>query len=130
MRETTYPVQELRTHISRAAEARRIRRKSQRASKLKRKRGGVGGDTNVRVHCCVLTIDQELGLAARQPRHRGSQIHPAPSHSITSSARARRVGGIVRLSALAVCRLMTSSNLVGCSMGSSAGFSPLRMRSA
>src|SRR5438034_1324277 len=37
-----------------------------------------------------------------------------PHHSITSSARASRVGGTVRPSILAVLRLMTSSNLVGC----------------
>ena len=52
-----------------------------------------------------------------------------PSHSITSSARASRVGGTLRLSAFAVLRLITSSNLVGCWTGRSAGFSPLRMRS-
>ena len=39
----------------------------------------------------------------------------APPHSITSSARASSVGGTVRPSALAVLRLITSSNLVGCS---------------
>src|SRR6516165_4533860 len=49
----------------------------------------------------------------------------APPHSITSSARASTDGGIVRPSALAVVRLMTSSNLVGACTGSSAGFSPL-----
>src|SRR5262249_60195468 len=37
--------------------------------------------------------------------------HP-PHHSITSSARASNVGGISRLSALAVIRLTTRSNLV------------------
>ena len=37
----------------------------------------------------------------------------APFHSITSSARASSVGGTSRPSALAVLRLMTSSNLVG-----------------
>src|SRR5262249_36593751 len=37
----------------------------------------------------------------------------APRHSMTSSARASSVGGIVRPSAFAVLRLMTSSNLVG-----------------
>ena len=36
------------------------------------------------------------------------------THSITSSARASSVGGTSRPSALAVLRLMTSSNLVGC----------------
>jgi hypothetical protein len=49
----------------------------------------------------------------------------APSHSITSSASARRRSGTVRLSALAVLRLITSSNLVGCSTGSSAACAPL-----
>ena len=54
----------------------------------------------------------------------------APSHhSITSSARASSVGGTSRPSALAVLRLITSSYLVGACTGSSAGFSPLRMRS-
>jgi hypothetical protein len=48
----------------------------------------------------------------------------APSHSITWSARARSDGGTVRPSAFAVFRLMTSSNLVGCCTGRSAGFSP------
>ena len=36
------------------------------------------------------------------------------THSITSSARASSVGGTSRPSALAVLRLMTNSNLVGC----------------
>ena len=36
-----------------------------------------------------------------------------PPHSITSSARRSNTSGIVRPSALAVLRLMTSSNLVG-----------------
>jgi hypothetical protein len=50
-------------------------------------------------------------------------------HSITSSARASRVGAILTPRDLAVLRLMTSSMLVGNSTGRSAGFSPLRMRS-
>src|SRR5580765_4412793 len=45
------------------------------------------------------------------------------THSITSSAAACRVRGTVRPSALAVLRLMTNSNLVGCTTGRSAGFS-------
>ena len=51
------------------------------------------------------------------------------SHSITSSAVASRVGGIVMPSALAVFRLITSLYFVGACTGRSAGFSPLRMRS-
>src|SRR6516162_4280856 len=49
-------------------------------------------------------------------------------HSITSSARASRFGGTSMPSARAVARLMTSSNLVDCKTGRSAGFVPLRMR--
>src|SRR5262245_55268306 len=52
----------------------------------------------------------------------------APSdHSITSSARASKVAGISRPSALAVLRLMTKSNRVGCWMGSSPALSPSRI---
>ena len=50
-------------------------------------------------------------------------------YSIISLASASSVGGTVMSSALAVLRLMTSSYFVGCCTGSSAGFSPLRMRS-
>ena len=52
----------------------------------------------------------------------------ATFHSITSSARASSVGGIWRPSAFAVFRLITSSYLVGCMTGRSAGLSPLRIR--
>src|SRR6516165_4101452 len=51
-----------------------------------------------------------------------------PRHSITSSARASSVGGTVRLSALAVLRLITKSNFVGCSTGRSAGLAPFKIR--
>src|SRR5258707_14107830 len=55
------------------------------------------------------------GLMHRSKEHR---------HSITSSARASSDGGTVRPSALAVFRLITSSNLVGCSTGRSAASRP------
>src|SRR6266852_8509941 len=48
------------------------------------------------------------------------------THSITSSARRRIDGGKVRPSDFAVLALTTSSNLVGCSTGTSAGLAPLR----
>jgi len=51
------------------------------------------------------------------------------SYPITSSARASSVGGKSRPSVLAVPRLTTRSNLVGCSTGRSAGLAPLRIRS-
>ena len=55
--------------------------------------------------------------------------HRGP-YSITSSARARSVGGTAMPSAFAVLRLISSSNVVGCVTGKSAGLVPLRMRPA
>ena len=51
------------------------------------------------------------------------------AHSMTSSARTRNDSGIFNPIALAVFRLMTRSNLVGCSNGMSAGFAPRRILS-
>jgi len=72
-------------------------------------------------------------LRARRERPRGSRAAEqrdefAALHSITSSARNRKVSGIMRLIAFAVLRLMISSNFAGRRTGSSAGFSPLRIR--
>ena len=50
------------------------------------------------------------------------------TYSMTSSARARKVGGTSRPSARAVRTFRTRSSLVDCTTGRSAGFSPLRMR--
>src|SRR5262249_17039066 len=50
-------------------------------------------------------------------------------YSITSSARASNVGGMVNSSALAVVRLINSSNFVGNSIGKSPGLAPLRILS-
>src|SRR5262249_21886656 len=74
-------------------------------------------------------------LRARRERPRGRRTaeqrdERSALHSITSSALARRVAGMVIPMTLAVLRLMTSSNLVGCKIGRSAGFSPLRTRPA
>jgi hypothetical protein len=51
------------------------------------------------------------------------------AHRITSSAWKRTEGGMVRPSAWAVLRLMTSSNVVGCSTGRSAGMVPFKILS-
>src|SRR6516165_7911245 len=51
----------------------------------------------------------------------------AARHSITSSASCWRCKGTSMPSALAVCRLMTNSNLVDCTTGRSAGFEPWRI---
>src|SRR6516164_7318747 len=48
-------------------------------------------------------------------------------YSMTSSATARSCGGNVSLSAFAVLRLRTRSNLIGCSIGRSPGFAPARI---
>jgi hypothetical protein len=53
--------------------------------------------------------------------------HSTP-YSITSSAVASSVGGMVRLSVFAVLRLMISSTVVGCWIGKSLTFVPLRNR--
>jgi len=50
-------------------------------------------------------------------------------HSISSSARNRNDSGIVSLSALAVVKLITRSNFLGCSTGMSLGFAPRRILS-
>src|SRR6266540_4759802 len=47
------------------------------------------------------------------------------AYSITSSAVARRDAGTLRPSTLAVWALMTSSNLLACTTGRSAGLAPL-----
>ena len=72
-----------------------------------------------------------LRARRERPRRRAAEQRDelAPrNHSITSSARDEQVGGTVRPSILAVSWLMTSSNLVACTTGKSAGLAPLRMR--
>src|SRR5262249_39661415 len=64
--------------------------------------------------CCRRTAEQRDECAA-------------PDHSITSSASNCNELGTSMPSALAVCRLMTNSNLVDCTTGRSAGFAPLRI---
>src|SRR6516225_8375032 len=68
-------------------------------------------------HCLLLRANgTRRGHRAAEQQH-----HLAARHSMTSSARARIDGGTVRPSACAVFRLTTSSNLVGCWTGRSAG---------
>src|SRR5262249_36016862 len=73
-------------------------------------------------HCCLLRTHRE------RPRHccaakNGDEI--ATPHSITSSARASREGGIERPRAFAVLRLKISSNFVGCCTERSPAAAPL-----
>ena len=67
-------------------------------------------------------------MAATSLNSATSRCGSRADYSITSSARASSVGGTSMPSALALGRLMTSSNLVDCTTGKSAGLVPLRMR--
>src|SRR5262249_35679558 len=72
-----------------------------------------------------------LRTRRKRPRNRRAAEHRderAPFHSTTSSAATSSFSGTVRPSILAVEALMTSSNLLDCTTGKSAGFAPLRMR--
>ena len=77
---------------------------------------------------CELKSDISRGPRSANSCHmRRSKQH---LYSITSSARASSVGGTSMPSALAVPRLITSSNFMARSTGMSAGLAPLRMRPA
>src|SRR3954466_2960552 len=94
-------------------------------------------------HAIAVYAAQPLSPAATQhslPSGRYSLLGPVfhrldrtsfawRTHSITSSARASKVGGMLSPSALAVVRFIARSNLVGCSTGISAGFAPRRILS-
>src|SRR5262249_8148272 len=70
------------------------------------------------------------GPRPRYDRTPGQGDDCAPLHSITSSAVASSLSGTVRPSIRAIWALITSSNLVACTTGKSAGLAPLRMRPA
>src|SRR5262245_17101969 len=90
---------------------------------------GTGGSNHQNANCRHLHL-----LCPRRDRpHRRRATEQrdelaAPDHSITSSAAASSLSGTVRPSILAVCWLMTSSNLLDCATGKSSGLAPLRMR--
>src|SRR5215472_15523469 len=74
-----------------------------------------------------------LGAFCFSSRTKGGQqqFHTGASRGylMTRSARASTVGGIVRPICLAVFRLITNSNFVGCSTGRSPGFAPFNILS-
>src|SRR5262249_16994238 len=89
--------------------------------------GRQGGRT-----CAVLCVGGREGAHQHRRQYGESGLageSPAAHSWMSSSARTRSGSGIVTPSALAVLRLMTSSNLVGCSIGRPAGFAPLRILS-
>ena len=87
----------------------------------------VRGEKTNTEYLSLLRIDSERRgeEASRKCADETSPVH----YSITWSARPSTDGGIVSPNALAVLRLITNSNLVGCSTGRSAGLAPLRILS-
>jgi hypothetical protein len=67
-------------------------------------------------------------IARRKYGPQGRRRH-CLAYSITLSARARMLSGIVTPSNLVVLRFIASSNFVGCSTGRSAGLAPLSILS-
>ena len=66
---------------------------------------------------------------AEKGRNETNALQSRETYSITSSAVTRSVVGMVKPSAFAVLRFMLSATSVACSIGSSDGLSPLRIRS-
>src|SRR5215813_10791989 len=79
-------------------------------------------------------LTQKPSNAKHQAAPLGARLHAfvgchAWAHLITSSARTRIDSGMFSPSAFAVLRLTISLNLVGCSIGKSAGLAPLSILS-
>ena len=81
------------------------------------------------VHACGVRSEYDKNIACLSCTSLAEASGTWQSHRITSSAWKRSVGGMVRPSASAVLRLITSSNFMGCSTGRSAGLAPFRILS-
>jgi hypothetical protein len=93
----------------------------------------ISGTGGAGVHPGPHQRDEGRVRARRRPPTPSSAMATSPEagslYSITWSARASIDGGMVRPSALAVFKLITNSNFVGCSTGRSAGFAPFKILS-
>src|SRR5262249_14650443 len=78
--------------------------------------------------CDVALLRGRRERPSRRAADEGDEL--ASFHSITSSARDIKLSENFTPSALAVLRLITNSNLVGCMTGRSAGLAPFRTRPA
>jgi hypothetical protein len=67
------------------------------------------------------TFSTSVGMSQR------CQYRKSTTYSITSSAATSKAFGMARPSALAVLKLTTRSNLVGCNTGNAAGIVPARI---
>jgi hypothetical protein len=77
----------------------------------------------------VTSVGDGWRESSRRDRPRGVGRAGGARYWMSSSARTRMDCGIVNPSALAVLRLMISSNFMACSTGRSAGLAPLRILS-
>jgi len=124
-RNTLYPSRELPGVIvapSRATEPQEtesIRRASRLCPHLDGRRSG-----RQRLHHL-----RRVPTGAVDGRRDGERLQQVGGYWMTSVACCRTEWGIINPRASAVLRLMTNSNLVGCSTGRSAGFVPLRILS-
>ena len=94
---------------------------------------GSGQKPTLQCVCAMSALPPKADIAERDrhvrfvPKADKVQCSKMYRYSIISSASAERLGGTSMPSALAVLRLMTSSNLVDCTTGKSRGFSPFRI---
>jgi hypothetical protein len=106
----------------------------QQVMRLKCRNGSRAEELNVSISGPVFPsnpdIRADMPVGRVGPKPVVSNRSETPLYSITSSAVASSLSGTLRPSILAVSALMTSSNLVACTTGRSAGFAPLRMRPA
>src|SRR5262245_43719421 len=99
---------------------------AERVHKRVRRRAGRPGVEDPDHRYCLLLRPSRERHGEDAPTHHSDERSPV-HHSMTWSARPSTDCGIFRPRALAVWRLTTRSNLVGCSMGKSPGFAPFKI---
>ena len=82
----------------------------------------IGGEGGAATHCASM-------VGPRWGTKRSNRARCRLAHSITASARSSMLGGTVKSSDLAVLRLVSNKNFVGCSIGRPAGLAPFRILS-
>jgi hypothetical protein len=87
---------------------------------------GARGDSRnfARAPANAVDLDHGRGAAASDAVRNSFENHRGPAYCITWSACSRSDWGIVRPNDLAALRLITSSKVLGCSTGNSAGLAP------
>ena len=89
--------------------------------------GETVGENTTEIPISASTAAARAPRAATCRRAAEQRDELAALHSITSSAATSSLSGIVRPIVFAACRLMTSSNLVDCATGKSAGLAPFKI---